>query len=86
MEDANSSLARRKRGLILVGLALLTMLFAWLTYREIELFVQTLRVRPNVLILLKMGFRVALMLMLTTGAALGPVAFLLKGTRRRFRK
>jgi hypothetical protein len=86
MEDANSSPAERKRRLILVGLTLLTGLFVWLTYREVELFVQTWRVRPNAIILVKMGFRVALMMMLTVGAALGPVAFLLKGARSFFRK
>jgi hypothetical protein len=82
MRDANrqSSLSLR-RGLILLGLALLTGVFAWLTYREIRLFSETWRVRPNVIIQTKMGFRVLIMLMLTTGAALGPVVFLLDASK-----
>ena len=76
-------LAPLRQYLILLGLTLLTGVFAWLTYREIRLFSDTWRVRPNVIIQTKMGFRVLIMLMLTTGAALGPVVFLIKRFSRR---
>jgi len=79
MADVNN-LVRSKplRMLILLGLSLLAALFAWFVYREVLFFGESWRWRHNVLIQVKIGFRIFFLLMLMIGAGVGPVAFMLK--------
>lgn len=82
MADVNKqSVKRQWRGLILMGLTLLSGIFAWLTYREVLFLGEAWRWQRNILIELKIGFRVLLLLVLTVGSAVGPAVFLMRQFR-----
>jgi len=83
MADANEEkIPKRWRLLILLGLALLSACLAWLTYREVVFLVHAWRWRHNVLVELRIVFQILLLLMLTIGAGIGPLAFLWRRLRK----
>jgi hypothetical protein len=70
--------------LVLVGLSILSIFLGWLVYREFLFARQSWTWRQNILIELKIAFRVFLLLLLACGAAVGPVAFLVRRCRKIF--
>jgi hypothetical protein len=71
----------RKQILTLAGLAALSAVFGYLTYDEILFAFHSWRWRPNVFIEMKIVLRVLMLAMLTTGAAIGSVIFVVTRAR-----
>lgn len=67
----------RKNDLVLLGLTALTVLFGYLAYDEILFFISGWRWGRNGFVLFKTGWRAMLLVLLTLGAAVGPVAYCL---------
>lgn len=63
---------------MLVSLAILAVLLGLLLYREVEYFTASWRWRHNVLIQVKIAFRILFVLILMVGASVGPVAYILQ--------
>ena len=68
----------RKQIATLIGFAALSFLLGWLTYQEILFAVESWRWRHNPFILMKIVVRVFMLLLLTAGAAIVPLAFVVR--------